>query len=55
MIHTIITNDQRVFEDQVNDYVSKGYKISSTQCGYVGEVGSSVYDCEYWMAILVKD
>ena len=24
-------------------------------CGYAGEVGGNVYDCEYWMAILIKE
>ena len=35
--------------------LSQGYKISSTNCGYAGEVGGNVYDCEYWMAILIKE
>ena len=54
MIKTISESNSNEFENKVNDLLDDGYKISSSSCGYVGEVGNSVYDCEYWMAILVK-
>lgn len=55
MIKTISENDNKIFEEEVERLLSEGYEISSTDCGYVGEVGGNVYDCEYWMAILVKE
>lgn len=55
MIITISEYDSDIFESKVNDLVDEGYKIISSSCGYVGEVGNSVYDCEYWMAILQKE
>lgn len=55
MIETISENDEKRFKEKVNDLLSEGYKISSTNCGYTGEVGGNVYDCEYWMAILIKE
>ena len=54
MIETISENDEKAFKEKVNKLISQGYKISSTDCGYAGEVGGNVYDCEYWMAILIK-
>jgi hypothetical protein len=54
MIETVSENDQKVFKEKVEKFLSQGYKISSTDCGYTGEVGGNVYDCEYWMAILIK-
>lgn len=55
MIETISENDEKRFKEKVNKLLSQGYKISSTDCGYVDEVGGNVYDCEYWMAILIKE
>lgn len=55
MVETISENDNRLFKEKVNKLVSEGYKISSTNCGYVSEVADNVYDCEYWMAILIKE
>ena len=48
-------NDHKVFKEKVDRLILQGYKISSTNCGYSGEVGGNVYDCEYWMAILIKE
>lgn len=55
MIETVSENDNKVFKEKVEKFLSQGYKISSTNCGYAGEVGGNVYDCEYWMAILIKE
>lgn len=55
MIKTISECDFEEFENKINDLMKEGYKISSSSCGYVGEVGNDVYDCEYWMEILVKE
>lgn len=55
MVKTISNNNGTDFENEVNQLLNNGYRISSSSCGYVGEVGHSVYDCEYYMAILVKD
>lgn len=46
---------QKKFEESVNSLIKEGYKLSSSDCGYVGEVGGSVYDCEYFIAIMVKE
>lgn len=54
MVETISENDEKIFKEKVNNLISQGYTISSTNCGYAGEIGGNVYDCEYWMAILVK-
>lgn len=54
MIKIIENNDKDEFENKVNELLSQGYKLSSSNCGYVGEVGNSVYDCNYYMAILIK-
>lgn len=54
-IETISENDEKIFKEKVSKLISKGYKISSTNCGYAGEIAGNVYDCEYWMAILVKE
>lgn len=54
MIKTLSESNSNEFENKLNDLLDDGYKISSSSCGYIGEVGSNVYDCEYWMAILVK-
>ena len=53
-LETISENDENAFKEKVNKLISQGYKISSTDCSYAGEVGGNVYDCEYWMAILIK-
>lgn len=54
-VETISENDEKRFKERINKLLSQGYKISSTDCGYTGEVGGKVYDCEYWMAILIKE
>lgn len=54
-IKTISENDGNKFKERVSKLLSEGYTISSTNCGYAGEVGCNVYDCEYWMAILIKE
>lgn len=54
MITTVSESNSNEYENKVNDLLNEGYKVLSTSCGYVGEVGGSVYDCEYWMAILEK-
>lgn len=54
-VETISENNNKVFKEKVEKLLSEGYKISSTDCGYAGEVGGNVYDCEYWMAILIKE
>lgn len=55
IIQTISENDNKRFREKVDKLLLEGYKISSTNCGYVGDVGGNVYDCEYWMAILIKE
>lgn len=55
IVETISENDEKRFKEKVNKLLSQEYKISSTNCGYSGEVGGNVYDCEYWMAILIKE
>lgn len=47
MVKIIDTNDSSDFENKVNDLIDNGYKVSSSSCGYVGEVGNDVYDCHY--------
>lgn len=54
MIKTINESNSNEFENKINDLLDDGYKILSSSCGYVGEVGGSVYDCDYWMAVLAK-
>lgn len=55
MVETVSTTDSKVFKEKIEELLSQGYKVSSTHCCYVGEVGNDVYDCESWMAILVKE
>lgn len=55
MIKTISECNATEFENKISELIKDGYKLTSSSCGYVGEVGNSVYDCEYWMAILVKE
>jgi len=55
VIETVSENDHKVFKEKIDELLSQGYKTSSTNCGYAGEVGGNVYDCEYWMAILIKE
>lgn len=55
IVETISKNDEKRFKEKVNKLLSEGYRISSTDYGYAGEVGGNVYDCEYWMAILIKE
>ena len=55
MIETINENDEKIFKEKVRKLLAEGYKISATNCGYIGEVGGNVYDCEFWMAVLIKE
>ena len=55
MVKTISECNSKEFEKKVNELIKEGYKITSSSCGYIGEVGNSAYDSEYWMAILVKE
>ncbi len=55
MVETISENDENKFKEKIRELINEGYKVSSTSCGYVSEVGGNVYDCEYWMAILIKE
>lgn len=55
MVKVVYENGQKEFEENVNALMKDGYKISSSSCGYAGEVGNTVYDCEYFMAIMVKE
>ncbi len=40
MIKTVNTSDYRKYEKEVNELIKEGYHVSSTSCGYVGEVGA---------------
>lgn len=52
-IVTVSTSKQGYFEDTVNDYLEEGYKILSSNCGFVN---SEAYDfCDNWQAILYKE
>lgn len=52
-IKVIEENNKINFESEVNYYLDIGYKISSTNCGFVN---SEVYDfCSCYQAILVKE
>lgn len=55
MVKVVNESGQREFEEKVNALAKEGYKLSSSSCGYVGEVGGAVYDCEYFMAIMVNE
>lgn len=54
-IKTIDTNDGADFERKAKELFKDGYKLSSSSCGYVGEVGGNVYDCNFWMGIFIKE
>lgn len=54
-IKTVDTNDSEEFERKAKELFKDGYKLSSSSCGYVGEVGGSVYDCNFWMGIFIKE
>lgn len=54
-VETVNESSEKAFKEKVKQLVSQGYRIAASDCGYVGDVGGNVYDCEYWMAILVKD
>ena len=54
-VETVDETDAKVFAAKMNDLISQGYKVSSTNCGYIGEVGNDVYDIKLWMAILVRE
>lgn len=52
-ITVIETNSTTEFVERVNFNLKRGYKISSTSCGFVD---SSEYDyCSVYQAILVKE
>lgn len=55
MVVVVDKSDKDEFETEVNTMMENGYKLSSSDCGYIGEVGNSVYDCNYYMAIMVLD
>lgn len=55
MVVVVDKSDKDEFETEVNTMMDNGYKLSSSDCGYIGEVGNSVYDCNYYMAIMVLD
>lgn len=54
-IKTVDTNDSADFERKAKELFKNGYKLSSSSCGYVGEVGNIVYDCSFWMGIFIKE
>ena len=52
-IKVVNITDEDDFTKQVNDLLNDGYKISSTDCGFIQ---SEQYDfCSSFMAILVKE
>lgn len=52
-IVTVSANKQGYFEDQVNEYLQEGYKLSSSNCGFIN---SEAYDfVDVWQAILYKE
>lgn len=54
-IKTVDTINGADFERKARKLFEDGYKLSSSSCGYVGEVGNSVYDCNFWMGIFIKE
>ncbi|HHX61782.1 MAG TPA: hypothetical protein GX707_13925 [Epulopiscium sp.] len=53
MIKVINECNEHVFESTVNEYLSKGYKISSTSCGFLN---SEEYEfVTNFQAILFKE
>ena len=53
MIKVIENNDAYDFETGVNNHLKKGYKILSTNCGFIN---SEQYNfCSCFQAILVKE
>ena len=55
MVVVVDKNSKKEFEKEVNTMIENGYKLSSSDCGYIGEVGGNIYDCDYYMAIMVLD
>lgn len=53
MVVVVDKSDKNEFEKEVNVLMEKGYELSSSNCGYIGQVGDDAYDCNYYMAILV--
>ena len=52
-IVTVSFSKQGCFEDTVNEYLKEGYKLSSSNCGFVN---SEAYDfVDVWQAILYKE
>jgi len=52
-IVTVSFSKQGCFEDSVNEYLEEGYKILSTNCGFLN---SENYDfIDVWQAILYKE
>lgn len=45
--------DEEVFKQSCKEWVEKGYKVSSTSCGFIN---SEEYDyCDWYQAILIKE
>jgi len=52
-IITVSNNKQGDFEYMVNEYLEEGYKLSSSNCGFLN---SEAYDfIDRWQAILYKE
>jgi ribose 5-phosphate isomerase RpiB len=52
-IVTVSDNKQGDFTDRVNEYLEEGYKLSSSNCGFLN---SESYDfVDYWQAILYME
>lgn len=52
-IKVIDSSDIDEFEKDINELLVKGFKISSTSCGFVN---SEIYDfCHCYQAILLKE
>ena len=52
-IVTVSNNKQGDFEYMVNEYLEEGYKLSSSNCGFIN---SEAYDfVDVWQAILYKE
>lgn len=54
MIKVINESNSNEFENEVNDWLDEGYKISSTSCGCVKDPDGSIIG-EYYIAILYKE
>ena len=52
-IKTVSTSKQGEFEDIVNSYLKEGYKLLSSNCGFINSENYDFVDC--WQAILYKE